>query len=315
MILRLLQWWPVRTDAAAWHPDLAGLRRLVRAGDWAGVEAYFDGLPPRADRSTAVLFVANERGAEHFLQRVVDAQRDSSLARTLLGARFIVIGWQARTAAYAKNVSAAQWKVFGDYLGRAERVLADAVAIDPANSAAWTERITTARALSLGPDESRRRYERAAEHCDTPYRAQVQLLQNLCPKWGGSFPEVHAFAERCLTGAEPGSLSGAIAANAQLEQALQENYVRDIRQYLARADVRRRLEAAAERTVLHADFAPGHGWVNAHSAFAAAFSLGGHIAAARPHLQALGPFVAPYGWEQVSAKWPDLVRQARRDAR
>ncbi|MET7397670.1 hypothetical protein ABZS66_29705 [Dactylosporangium sp. NPDC005572] len=315
MILRLLQWRPVQTDVVAWYPDLAVLRRLVRARDWGGVEAYFNGFPPRADRSTAVLLVANTRGSERFLQKAVDTQRDSALARTLLGARFVVLGWKARTRAWAKDVSPAQRRVFIDYLTRAERVLADAVAIDPADSAAWTERITTARALSLGQDEARRRYERAAEHCDTPYRAQVQLVQNLCPKWGGSFAQVHAFAAECLREGKPGSLGGAIAAQAQMEQALNEYYVRDIRQYLARADVRKKIEAAAAQTVLHPDFVPGHGWVTAHSAFAAAFHLGGHIAASRPHLQALGSFADPYGWDQISTKWKELVRLARRDAR
>jgi hypothetical protein len=315
VILRLLQWRPVRTDVVGWYPDLAGLGRSVRSGDWAGVEAYFNGFPPRADRSTAVLFVAKARGSERFLQKAVDTQRDSALARTLLGARFIVLGWKARTAAWAKDVSPAQRRVFVDYLMRAERVLADAVAIDPADSAAWTERITTARALSLGQDEARRRYERAAEHCDTPYRAQAQLVQNLCPKWGGSFTQVQTFVAECLRAGKPGSLGGAIAAHAQLEQALNENYVRDLRQYLARADVRRKLEAAAAQTVLHPDFEPGHGWVSAHSAFAAAFNLGGHIAASRPHLQALGSFADAYGWEQVSDTWKELVQQARRDAR
>jgi hypothetical protein len=157
VILPLLLGNRVRTDLVACYPDLAVLRRATRAGDWSGVEAYFDALPPRADRSTAVQLVAYSAGSERFLQKAVDTHRDSALARTLLGSRFIVIGWKARTRAWASQVSQAQWRVFLDYLGRAERILADAVAIDPEDSAAWTERITTARGLSLDLDEARRR--------------------------------------------------------------------------------------------------------------------------------------------------------------
>jgi hypothetical protein len=184
VILPLLLGNRVRTDLVACYPDLAVLRRATRAGDWSGVEAYFDALPPRADRSTAVQLVAYSAGSERFLQKAVDTHRDSALARTLLGSRFIVIGWKARTRAWASQVSQAQWRVFLDYLGRAERILADAVAIDPEDSAAWTERITTARGLSLDLDEARRRYERSRSWRPARRRpARQGRLRCGCSRW------------------------------------------------------------------------------------------------------------------------------------
>ncbi|WP_433074386.1 hypothetical protein ACQP1P_27280 [Dactylosporangium sp. CA-052675] len=312
MILRALGLGPVRTDPVAHYPDLAPLRRAVRAGDWGGVAAYFAALAPRADHSVALRLVAASPGAERFLQAAVDAERDAALPRTLLGARFIVIGWAARTGARAKYVTPAQWRVFHDYIGRAERLLADATAIDPTDAAAWTERIITARALSLGVDEARRRYERAAEHCDTPYRAQVQLVQNLCPKWGGTFAQVEAFAEQCRRDGAPGSLGGAVVADAHIEHALAGETLSAMHRYLSQSGPRRALESAAEHTVLHPDFRPVHGWVTAHSTFAFALYYGGHLGSASEHFAALGDRISPYGWELVAPRWKPIVRAARR---
>ncbi|WP_344509577.1 hypothetical protein [Dactylosporangium maewongense] len=305
---------PLRTRDFAHSPDLGLVRRAVRAADWAAVVAYFDGLPPRADHALAVEVAAEVPGSERFLQRAVDTERDSSLARTLLGSRCVVLGWEARTTSRAANVSQAQWRVFYDHLGRAERLLTDAVAIDPGNAAAWTERIVTARALGFEPAEARRRYDKAAEHCDVPYRAQGRLIQNLAPKWGGSTKAMHDFAQECLKAGPPGTLAGAVVADAHIEHAFTSDRISRIRDYLGQRKVRDQLGAAAARTVLHTDHEPGHGWVAAHSAFAFALFQGGDLPRSARHFAALGNLVRPYGWDMMSDSWKADFRAARSKA-
>ncbi|WP_204000336.1 hypothetical protein [Virgisporangium aurantiacum] len=302
---------PLRTKTIEHYPDLAPLRAAVRRSDWAAVSAHFGGFPARADRSTAVRVVAETAGSERFLQRVVDTQRDSSLARTLLGARFIVTAWDARGATRAKYVKGDQWRVFHDHLRRADGLLADATAIDPFNAAAWSERVTAARGLSLGQDEGRRRYERAAELCDAPYGAQRQLLQTLCPKWGGSVDAVLAFARECAESAKPGELGAANVAAAHAEIALDDDDA-GVARHLTVPQVREEVAAAAARSVLHPDFRPVHGWLGAHSVFA--FDLF-HAAApdsAAVHFAAMGNRVNSYPWDAQSGLWKSDFRQARR---
>lgn len=302
----------LKAAPVAQYPDLAGLRRSVRRGDWGAVSAFFEALPARGDQSVAVRVVAETRRSEAFLQRVVDSERDSSLARTLLGARFIVIAWDARGATGAKYVKPAQWRVFHDYLRRAERVLGDATAIDASNAAAWTERVTAARGLSLGADEGRRRYERAAEHCDAPYTAQAQLVQTLCPKWGGSLEAVHAFAQQCLAAGKPGTLSGAVVANAHVEHGLREFGVGELGRYFTIPRVQAEVAAAAAQTVLHPDFDPVHGWVAAHSVFAFVWFHTKAYDRAEPHFAALGNRVGAYPWDVHDVWWKREFRRARR---
>jgi hypothetical protein len=203
-------------------------------------------------------------------------------------------------------VSQAQFQLFFERLRQAERHLADATAIDPTNAAAWTERIITARGLSLGSDEARRRYDRAAEHCDAPFAAQEQMVQNLCPKWNGSRGAVLAFARECLRGAKPGSLSGAVIAHAHVELAFDGNL-----SYLAESAVRDELIGAAAHTVLHPDFRPSHGWVSAHTVFAFALFHSGAYGHAAPHFDALNHRATPYPWERSHVQWKRAFRRAR----
>lgn len=309
--MRLFGVSPLQTDLIGHYPDLAGLRRSAKSNAWSQVAAHFEQLPVRSDQSVAVRVVAETPGSERFLEQVVNSERNSSLARTLLGARFIVMAWEARGRTFAKDVDPSQWQFFFGYLERAERLLAEATAMDPTNAAAWTERVILARGLELGLDEGRHRYEQAAEHCDAPYTAQRQLLQNLCPKWGGSVDELHAFARDCLKCAPPGSLAGAVVANAHVEHALDIMMAEGAlaaEEYIGQREVRDEIAAAAAHTVLHPEHRPWHGWVSAHSVFAFALVTGGDPRAV-PHFEALGSRVCPYPWEQVYRRWKAAFRR------
>jgi hypothetical protein len=299
------------TDPVLHDPGLAPLRQAVRGGDWPAVAAYFAGLPARADQGPAVAFVAAQRASENFLQRTVDTERDSSLARTLLGARLITLAWRARSSYGAQHVSRAQWQLFHERLCEAERVLADATALDRGNAAAWTMRLTTARGLNFGIDEGRRRYGLAAEHCDVPYHAQELLLQHLCPKWDGTLEDLHAFARQCLADSPAGSLSGAAVAIAHIEHAF-HTAQGGLYPYLAQDRVRQELRDAAQASVLHPDYRPAPGWVAAHTAFAFAFYQGGGLADAAPHFAALGRCTTAYPWQMWSADPVKAFRTARR---
>jgi hypothetical protein len=53
-------------------------------------------------------------------------------------------------------------------------------------------------------------------------------------------------------------------------------------------------------SVLHPDHRPGWHWIGAHSAFAMAFSLGGHFSDARRHFEALGDRASDFPWSYLS---------------
>ncbi|MFC9583746.1 hypothetical protein ACFVJ8_13080 [Streptomyces yangpuensis] len=281
-------------------PALAALRSAVRRQDWTAVAASFDVLPDEDDRALACRVVAETLGAEDFLRRTAERLPHDPLPRTLLADRLVQIGWGIRTGHRAQHVSQRQFDDFHAHLRRAEILLIDVCAEHPQYALAWYLRVITSRGLELGPGETRRRYDRLAEHHPHHYSGQAQLLQQLCPKWGGSWEAAHGFARECAAKAPDGSPNGALVAIAQLENYLEISertstgaasaYLRDL------DNQTRRLEAAA-RSVLHpASRRDAFRTVDAHSAFAAAHSAAARHAAAAPHFRALGDRASEFPW-------------------
>ncbi|MEH0576366.1 hypothetical protein QBA54_18135 [Streptomyces sp. B21-108] len=156
----------------------------------------------------------------------------------------------------------------------------------------------TARGLQLGQAEARRRYDRLSAHHPHHYRAQTQLLQQLCPKWGGSWDAAHGFARECATAAPDGANSGALVALAHIEHWLDLDSG-ERTAYMRGLPVRDDLRNAARVSVLHAGHRPDWNSIGAHSAFAFAFSIGGHFADAAPHFAFLGDRATEFPWQYL----------------
>ncbi|GKQ34311.1 hypothetical protein ALMP_08620 [Streptomyces sp. A012304] len=282
-------------------PELIPLRSAAQAGHWPAVRAFFAGLDSADKVCAASSLLADIPGVENLLERAVAELPGDPLPRTLLAERYVHIGWGIRSAARAKHVSREQFDQFHAWLRRAEQILIDVCAEQPAYAPAWTVRLTTARGLELGQAETRRRYDRLSAHHPHHYRAQTQLLQQLCPKWSGSWEDAHGFAAECTKAAPDGSNTGALVALAHIEHWLDLDGGSDSA-YMRGIPVRDDLRFAAQVSVLHPAYRPDWSSVGAHSAFALAFSLGGHFADAAPHFAFLGDRASEFPWDYMSDK-------------
>lgn len=287
---------PPYFDPGAAFPELSTLRTAAATGDWRTVWAFFG--DPRYGRlhDTAIWIIGETEGVEHALEPAVAAHPVAALPRLLLAARWIEVGWAIRSDARAQHVSREQFDTFHDYLRRAERLLLEVTARDPDDVRAWVLRLITVRGLELGQSEARRRYDQAARRDPCRLPAQVQLLQQLCPKWSGSWEKTHAFARECAATAPPGAPNALLVAEAHIEHWL-ELPAPENAEYLRRPDVRAEVFEAAARSVLHPHSRPlDLGWRNAHSTFAMIFSVMGEPAAAAPHFRALGNLAYEAPW-------------------
>ncbi|MCX5296403.1 hypothetical protein OG898_07845 [Streptomyces sp. NBC_00193] len=284
-------------------PALADLRAHVHRQDWGAVAAAFDALGDEDDRAIASRVVGEQHNAEPFLNGAMADDPGDPLVRSLLAERMIRLGWAVRSSARAHDVPAARFQQFHGYLRRAELLLIDVCAEHPRYALAWYLRTITSRGLQLGPGETRRRYERLAEHHPHHYAGQQQLLQQLCPKWGGSWETAHAFAGECARTAPPGGPGGALVAIAQLEQyaeSLDGSDTRRAEKYLATPENRAHLLAAARHSVLHPDArAEAYAHTDAHNAFAAAHSAAARPADAAPHFRVLGDRASRFPWDYL----------------
>jgi len=280
-----------RFDQAAAFPELVELRESVRAADWTAIELFFAGLSDTDMTVYAVKVVADVVGAEEFLELLPP----SPLARRLLAARHISKAWEIRSGKRAQFVSRDQFEGMHELLRRAEPILIELTAEDPADAVAWAFRLNSARGLELGQSEARRRYDRLARVAPHCFAAQSRLLQQLCPKWSGSWEAAHAFTKQCMDAAPPGSLSPAVVGEAHLEHYLDLEGAERGR-YLAKVTVQQEIRAAADKSVLHPDFIGGYHWPQAHGVFALLFAEMGDHRRAAAHFEALGDVASDYPW-------------------
>jgi hypothetical protein len=292
------------------YPELRPIGNALRRGDWSQVAAAFDYLPAGTDEAGVVNAVVDVKGSETFLQRMVNEQ-ESPLPYLLLAARYITIAWQIRGRQTAQHVSQEQFAGFHDFLRRAERVLSGVTAAEPGNTTAWALRLPVARGLRFGLEEARRRYALAACGNPAPAFAQRQLLQQLCPKWGGSLEEVHQFTEECLEDAPGGSLSGALVAEGHLEHLAEDP--NEGAAHLRQPHVIKQLQQAADQSVLHPDFQPVYGWVSAHNTFAFLWWGLDEYSKAATHFHAVGNRIGGYPWD-LSPTPVKMFRQIRRES-
>ncbi|MDR3079778.1 MAG: hypothetical protein LBV60_02410, partial [Streptomyces sp.] len=286
------------TDPFDALPELAPLRTAARAGDWAATQAFFTGLDSVHKVSFAVSALSDIAGTEKYLEKAAAALPGDPLPRTLLAERYIRIGWDIRSGAFAEHVSRDQFEQFHSWLRKAEQLLIEVCAEQPAFAPAWTARVLLARGLQLGLSEARRRYDRLSAHHPHHFPAQAQLLQLLCPKWGGSWEAAHGFARECATSAPNGSHAGILIAEAHIEHWL-ELEGSEATAYMRGLPVRDDLRNAAQVSVLHPAYRGDWHWIAGHSAFALAFSLGGHLKDAARHFTALGTTASKSSWQYL----------------
>ncbi|MFI1993331.1 hypothetical protein [Actinoplanes sp. NPDC020271] len=284
-------------DPAAAYPKITELRSLLDARDWAAARALLDAAEP-VERDSLIRSGAEAGGREEFLRGVLDADPADSAAAAMLGQHLIVEAWKIRTGYRASHVSPEQFAAFHDLLRRAEIMLIGATARTPGDPALWTTRITTARGLELGQSEARRRYDRLAEVAPHHLPAQRQLLQQLCPKWSGSWERAHAFAREAAGAVPPGAHNAVLIAEVHLEHWLDLQSPGNLT-YLRMDPARSEVYDAARRSVWHPEFRRTHGWVGVMNTFAAVFALLDDMPAVGSLFTALGDLGCEWPWEYI----------------
>lgn len=287
------------------------MRAAVGDTDWPAVQEILNREPDPDGRATLVRAACEVPDAEEFWTRIV-AETPGTLAEVLLAGHLIEVGWAIRSGLRAKYVSRDQFAAFHEYLRRAERILIDVTAREPGNLDAWVLRMMTVRGLGLGQAEARRRYGQAAKSSRTLFSAQVQLLQQLCPKWGGTFEEVHAFARECMEAAPDGAPNAALVVQGHLEHWAELGEGEDAR-YLADPRVRAEVAEAEARSVRHPAFRRGYRWLWVNDAFALYHCLNGEPGRAAPYFRDNGDLASPL-WSQYLGNAADRYVEFRDQA-
>jgi len=285
---------PPVLDLTQSYPVLRQLRQDAVAGQYDAVAAQLEAFEEHDGDafSTGCEVVASTPGVEVHLTRRAERQPDDLLGRTLLAHRQVVRGWEARSGYRAQHVSADQFRAFHDLLRTAEKMLIELCAIAPETAYPWQVRLMTARGLELGLSETRRRYDRLAEHHPHHSAGQRQLLQRLLPKWGGSWDEAFAFARTAAANAPGGSVAPALVAQVHYEQWLELGQDKGKKYLASNLD---ELRAISDR-FLRPDFRPVFEGLYVHSLLGTVFALAGANDQAVAHFRHTGPAMDAGVW-------------------
>jgi hypothetical protein len=291
--------WPFggrpKIDPALGDAVAARLRVELAARNWRAASELFAAIDHPDDRAFYYLQAGQVDGVQDWISEWVAAEPHSNVPVLVAAQRYIAWAWEARSALLAEHVGPEQFHLFSQRLRVAEDLLRMAEDLDNDDPAPWAFLVTTARGLQLGQDEARRRFGEAVVRYRWHQVAHLQLLQQLCPKWGGSLEAVHDLAQRTISHMPDGCGLGVLAAHAHMEHRMQLDT--DGSDYLRQSTVVADLNAAADRSVRHPEYRRQPGWPLIHNMFAWTFSRAGDWRAAAEQFNVIGDLATEWPWE------------------
>ncbi|WP_433789748.1 hypothetical protein [Actinoplanes sp. CA-252034] len=296
----------VRLSPSAPYPEARALVKVLAAGDWAGCLQII-GEADAPARTELIALLGRHRRLHGLAARALTADPEDSVAAAARAFQLIHQGWQIRGQARARHVSERQFEMFHRYLAEAEKVLHAGLTHAAHDTALWTAALTTARGLGMGLEQARYRYGSLAAFDPHHLPGQLQLVQQLCPKWGGDWAEAEEFARTAGRAAPDGAPNAMLIVDVYLEKWLEQPGVRDLSTAQARADLRE----AADRSVRHPAFRRTVGWVPVVNSFAMAFWLAEEHAAAKQMFAMLGPYASEFPWAYHRGGAATAFRRAR----
>ncbi|MFJ9734207.1 hypothetical protein ACIRUL_23160 [Streptomyces sp. NPDC101171] len=245
------------------------LLEAAEAGDWASVKEAL--APFDLGRDDQVLGeLADLDGVQEWIGRAVEEDKEQRATALLIsGARHVVWGWEARTAARAVDVTQEQWRVFHERLQVAEEQLLEAAELRPEWVTPWRRLLTSGRGMSLGDAVNEARLDAALRREPLDPETHLEWLSHLQPRWNGEPGQALAFARDAFTRAPEGHRLGCVIAMAHIEDWVESEQA----DCLVTPAIQAELRAAAEHSILHPAYERRPGWQQDFNTFAMALGL------------------------------------------
>lgn len=273
---------------------------LAETADWDMRHFYVNQLADIADRPD-------------WLDTWVEERPDSALPLLFRGAHSVHWAWQARGTGRANSVTEEGWKLFHTRVVSADRDLKRAAALDEQDPTPRVFSLVTARAMSLGQSELRRRYDEVARLDPLNNGATMQMIQGTAKKWGGSHDAMFAFARDLSEKAPEGHSAHKAIALAHVEGWLDsDNKTR----YFNPKAIKDEIRAAADRSVR----SPAYQRVNNvlqwsdRNLFAWCFRQMGDWDSQLAQMQIIGPWITESPWHFLSGGAGPAYERCRRRA-
>ncbi|MFD5428922.1 hypothetical protein [Streptomyces sp. NPDC127084] len=278
------------------------------AGDWEAVKTAL--APFDLGRDHQILGeLADLDSVQDWIGRAIEEDKEHRATALLIsGARHIIWGWEARTAARAVNVTQEQWRVFHERLHIAEEQLLEAAELRPDWVTPWRRLLTSGRGMSLGPAVNETRRDAALRRAPLDLETHLEWLSQLQPRWGGEPGEALAFARDAFARAPQGHRLGCVIAMAHIEDWVES----DSEDCLKSPEIQQELRDAADHSILHPAYVWRPGWQHDFNMFAMALSLAGERHTVRRVFQTLDGAYTSWPWTYLGEPEKQFARHHRR---
>lgn len=288
------------------HPLSAQFVQQARAGQWVAFEAQFDALP-MDERHVVVNGLAEViKDPRCFAQW--NSADDAVTSRTIRGAQGVVLAWDVRGATTSRFVPDSAFERFFEMLESAFDELHGAMLGNPSDAEALCWLIPALKGLQANKDQIHdcmdRLYDTGVLHLPAAMAATVALTA----KWGGSYPEMFAFA-RTHAARQPRYAALVPIAHCEHWLAHDDNGEPTRSGYFLKQDVRDEIVAAFRSDPLMEE--TGYFATMARSIHAFCLIKVGETQLAADLMRAVGNTVSYRPWSYGGGSFEDKVRDAR----
>jgi hypothetical protein len=123
---------------------------------------------------------------------------DAPGAGLIEGSFWVASAWSARGSGWSSSVTGNGWKLFGEYLQKAQTVLERAWAADPSDPNIAIQMMTVELGQGLGRDRLETWFRRAMDADPDSCEAAHKKMLYLEPRWHGTTEELLKFAHQCF---------------------------------------------------------------------------------------------------------------------
>jgi hypothetical protein len=283
-------------DAAAHH-----FKAQLAEGRWQEFHDFLDGITDWDDRHFYLDRLASIEDRPEWIDEWIAARPASAIPVVFSGIHRVDWAWQARGGGRARTVERDAWPVFHGRLVEAERELARAAALDPADPTPYVRGMHVAMGLSLGQAEIRRRFGEVMRRHRWHQAAHAVMVQAIARKWAGSSEAMFEFARSVAAEAPEGSPVHKVIAIAHVEQWLDlpetsADGTELMKVYFRREEVKAEVRAAAEHSIRSPRYQPGRLTPVDRNIFAMCFWLMHDYPAQLEQMRLIGRFNQSYPW-------------------
>ncbi len=180
------------------------------------------------------------------LERWLEAKPDSAAARIALAGMYIQYAWDARGSGFAYSVTEEGWKNFSSRIEMAQRLLEEAIKLEPKECAAYYHLITVGKSLGWPRAKVQDFVDKSLAADPKYYSTYREMADYLRPQWQGEPGDIAQFAAQLaerLPGPQGDEAYGNVALVAANCQPIADMY--------AQGFSRKRLLAAAKLFMKH----------------------------------------------------------------